>query len=337
MKSKLINVVLCGGSGTRLWPLSRQSKPKQFLQLFNGKSLFQHTLMRNGLLVDDIMLVTNQYQNNIAIQQAQDIGEVINNSILEPVGRNTAPAITLAALSCNPDDILIVTPSDHMIEDDERYKIAMESAIELAKQDYIVTFGIEPTNPNIGYGYIEHDIEDVLSFREKPDLKKAKEFIEVGNFLWNSGMFCFKASTFLYELKKFRLDIFDACIRAHQNSKDGNINLDLMNQIPEDSIDYAVLEKSKKIKTVPSEFYWTDLGTFDAIIDYFENGGEVDGFDNNNTQSISIFSDKKVFSTVDDLIIIDTEECIVILKRNESNSVKEIFQKVKQKYPHLTS
>ena len=200
---KVFNVILSGGSGTRLWPLSRHSKPKQFLQLFNNESLFQNTLKRNHNKVNGFALVTNKVQYDKAFQQTKALGLDIEFSVLEPVGRNTAPAIALAALSVSPDDILFVTPSDQMIADDENYFSALNRAIDLSQNDYLVTFGIKPTHPDTGFGYIQSNEEDVLAFKEKPNLEVAKEFFESGDYLWNSGMFCFKASTFLNELEKY--------------------------------------------------------------------------------------------------------------------------------------
>ena len=160
---KIINVILSGGSGTRLWPLSRAKKPKQFLPLFEGKSLFQHTLLRNKSIISDFMLITNSSQYIDAENQAENLGVQLSQKIIEPVGRNTAPAIALAALSTDKDAILFVTPSDHMTGDQENYEACVSKAIELANENYIVTFGIKPTEPHTGYGYIEFENDNVLN------------------------------------------------------------------------------------------------------------------------------------------------------------------------------
>lgn len=327
---KVVNVILSGGSGTRLWPLSRQSKPKQFLKIFNNESLFQHTLKRNAEIADDFLLITNEKQIDAALIQAKESGFNISKKIIEPIGRNTAPAIALAALSLDADDILIVTPSDHMISDMELYKKSMDRAVELANENYIVTFGIKPTEPNIGFGYIEVDGENVVCFREKPDLKTAKQFLEQGSFTWNSGIFCFKAVVFLEELKKYNAEMYQASVAAYATiDENGVVGLDAMLQIPEDSIDYAVLEKSAIIKTVTTSFNWSDLGSFDAIITYFEETKQVNGLRKIENLNSFVFSEKKVFTTIDNLIIVDTEDSLVILERNKTGDIKDIYNKVK--------
>ena len=199
---QITNVILSGGSGTRLWPLSRHSRPKQFLQLFENRSLFQHTMQRNAAFAQDFILVTNAQQAVMANAQAEELHTTIAQTLIEPVGRNTAPAIALACLASHPDTILFITPSDQMIVADDLYKKALERAATLAAQDYLVTFGIQPQHPDTGFGYIQADGENVSRFTEKPDLETAKSFLEAGNYYWNSGMFCFKASAFLAELEK---------------------------------------------------------------------------------------------------------------------------------------
>lgn len=333
--SKVVNVILSGGSGTRLWPLSRTSKPKQFLQLFDGLSLFQSTVKRNLDIVGDYLLVTNASQIFDAEEQANQIGTKISKRIVEPVGRNTAPAIALAALSLDDDAIMIVTPSDHMIGDANLYKSSMNRAIDLAEENYLVTFGIKPTEPNTGFGYIEYEGENVISFREKPDAKTAEKFFKQGNFNWNSGMFCFKASVFLEELKKHNAIMYETSVVAYKMAVNGNIDLKAMQNIPSDSIDYAVMEKSDKIKTISADFYWTDLGSFDAIINYFEEGKKVKELKEINNKSYA-FSEKKVFSAVENIVVVDTEDALVILEREKTGTIKEIYSKVKEELPNLT-
>lgn len=333
--SKIVNVILSGGSGTRLWPLSRASKPKQFLQLFDKLSLFQHTVKRNLDIVDDYLLVTNASQISDAEEQAKQIGIKINKRIIESVGRNTAPAIALAALSLDDDDIMIVTPSDHMIGDTNLYRTSMNRAIVLAEENYLVTFGIKPTEPNADFGYIEYSGENVVSFREKPDVKTAEKFLKQGNFNWNSGMFCFKVSVFLEELKKYNIMMYETSVATYNTAVNGNIGLKAMQNIPSGSIDYAVMEKSDKIKTISAGFYWTDLGSFDAIINYFEEGKQVEKFKEINNKSYA-FSDKKVISAVGNIVVVDTEDALVILERQKTGTIKEIYNKVKEELPNLT-
>ena len=336
---KIINVILSGGSGTRLWPLSRTHKPKQFLQIFEGKSLFQHTMERNQQVADEFMLITNEAQYEAAENQANDLGIAIAHKIIEPVGRNTAPAIALAALSVAEDAILFVTPSDHMTADEHNYKTCVSRAIELANENNIVTFGIKPTEPHTGYGYIEFEKEEVLKFREKPSAKDAQLFLEKGNFYWNSGMFCFKASVFLEELRNYHPEMLAACKKAMPSIRNGVVGLEAMKQIPADSIDYAVLEHSKVIKTVASNFYWTDLGSFDAIINYFEEGNEVDDLKQIETENGSsfVFSKKKVVcAEIANVIVVDTEDSILLLPRSKSDLVKGIYNGIKKTNSELT-
>ncbi|TRZ46037.1 mannose-1-phosphate guanylyltransferase [Robertkochia solimangrovi] len=328
--AKVYHTILSGGFGTRLWPLSRPDHPKQFLKIFNGSSLFQLTVERNTALVDATMILTNNSHIDFAKAQMAELGKEFDKQILEPVPRNTAPAIALAALAVAPEDILFVTPSDHMISDQEAYDRCVNRALELAESDYLVTFSIKPEYPETGYGYIEFDQENVLSFREKPDLKTAKEFLKSGNFYWNSGMFCFKAGVFLNELKLHSPEIYEASVKAHEKG----ITVETMSAIPEDSVDYAVFEKSTRIKTVPSDFNWQDLGNFDSLVSYFEKCGdlngickEVEGVENKNCFALA---KKKVLGIgLEDMIVVETENEILILPRKASQKVKEIYQKHK--------
>ena len=339
MKNKVVNVILSGGSGTRLWPLSRKNNPKQFLQIFDQKSLFQHTVLRNQEVSDEYMLITNEAQFSEAEKQGSQIGASIAHKIIEPIGRNTAPAIALAALSVSEETILFVTPSDHMIENGGCYKSTISRAIALANQNFIVTFGIKPTSPHTGFGYIEFDQEEVVKFREKPSAKEAELFLEKGNFYWNSGMFCFKAGVFLDELKKSAPEMLTACEKAVASMKNGKVSLDTMQKIPANSVDYAVLEHSKILKTIASRFCWTDLGSFDAIIDYYQDGNQVD-----NLQEIKhkegnsyVFSAKKVMGAeVSNLVVVDTEDAILVLPKNKSSVVKDIYDKIQNGNTELT-
>lgn len=321
---KLINVILSGGFGTRLWPLSTPENPKQFLKIFNGKSLFQHTVIRNRELVDANMILTNESHYKIASKQLEEIGGQFDYKVLEPVPRNTAPAITLAALSVDRDDVLFVTPSDHMIEDKEVYSKCVNDAVELAKKDFLVTFSIKPSFAETGYGYIEFDGNDVRSFREKPDLRTAKEFLSRGNFYWNSGMFCFKAGVYLDEIKKHSPEIFQKSVEAYG----AGIDEKTMSEIPEDSVDYAVFEKSNIIKTIPSSFSWSDLGNFDALIDYLDqcygNVENVRGVEVNDCRSYTM---KRVYGVgIEGLNIIETVDSIIILKAGQGQKVKEVYK-----------
>lgn len=326
--SRIINVILSGGFGTRLWPLSTPNNPKQFLKIFEGKSLFQHTVLRNENLVDANMILTNGSHYDLALKQINELDKKFDYKVLEPLPRNTAPAITLAALSVGKDDILFVTPSDHMIGDEDVYKDCVSQAIKLAKNNFLTTFSIKPSYAETGYGYIEFQGNDVLSFREKPDAKTAKGFVESGNFFWNSGMFCFKAGVFLNEIKKYSPKIYQQSLKAYENG----INESSMKEIPEDSVDYAVFEKSDKIKTIPSSFKWDDLGNFDSLINYFNQNSFNQSSLVRNVEGISVdnccaLSKKKVIGIgLSGLNIIETEDTILILPKGEGQLVKDLYK-----------
>src|SRR5690606_6773710 len=213
---KIVHVLLTGGIGSRLWPLSRKHSPKQYLNLIDGQSLFELTVQRNQSIADQIVVVGNKDNTHLSHKAMINCGLPYKN-IVEATPRNTAAAIAFAAFAVQPEDILIVTPSDHMIAGEQQYNDAMANGVEKAKEGYIVTFGIQPTRPETGYGYIEYDGDMVKSFREKPNLDTAEDFIERGNFLWNSGMFCFQASVFLEELRQYEPQVFDRAKLVWEN------------------------------------------------------------------------------------------------------------------------
>ncbi|BCD67945.1 mannose-1-phosphate guanylyltransferase/mannose-6-phosphate isomerase [Nitratiruptor sp. YY09-18] len=336
----MINIILSGGSGTRLWPLSRKLMPKQFLQLFDNKSLFQKTLQRNALLSDKILIISNEEQYFLANDQVDEIGIDPDGYILEPFGRNTAAAIAFGAMSVDEDELLFITPSDHLIEDEEKYHEAVQRAKDLAQNGGLVTFGIKPTEPHSGYGYIEANGEDVVKFHEKPDKQKAKEYLSKGNYYWNSGMFLFKAGIYLEELQKYAPELYESAKMAYENSKvDGKIRRitpEFMEKIPDISIDYAVMEKSDKIKMVPSNFQWSDVGSFDSLTDHIDNKTDNIEIESKNTFYYSD-NDKKLIATIgiEDLIIIDTNDALLIAKKGETQKVKELIGKLQTSHPEL--
>ncbi len=216
----MINLILCGGSGTRLWPISRTELPKQFVKIYGDQSLFQQTVDRNSAKCNEFMIVTNEKQFFLIQDQMDEIStELSFKTILEPVGRNTAPAIALACLELNYDDIVFVTPSDHVVRNIENYNIVLEKAKKFAEEGNLVTFGITPSYPETGFGYIEADGFSVKSFKEKPSKEVAEDYIAKGNYYWNSGMFCFKAGIFLEELNKFSPEMVSASKVAYENAK----------------------------------------------------------------------------------------------------------------------
>ncbi len=198
---KILQVILTGGVGSRLWPLSRKSRPKQYIPLFGDRSLFQLCAIRNRNLVSDVLIVGNQSNRSLSQDNLKEIGILDYKEIVEVTPRNTAGAIAFAAFSVPEDTILLVTPSDQVVTDENAYGNAIREAVKLAKEGHLVTFGIRPQRPETGYGYIEFEDNTVLSFREKPSKEKAEQYLKSGKYLWNSGMFCFKAGVFLEELK----------------------------------------------------------------------------------------------------------------------------------------
>ena len=327
----MINLILCGGSGTRLWPLSRTLMPKQFVKLFDGKSLFQLTIERNAPMCAEQLIVSNSEQYFLALDQLEELKKFNNHYLLEPIGRNTAPAIALACMALKSDDIVLVTPSDHLIKDQKAYENSVKKAIDYAKKDFLVTFGIKPTFAETGFGYIEAHGEDVKAFHEKPDVMTATSYLEAGNYYWNSGMFCFKAGVFLAELETYASEIFLTCKHAYEHAKREEIiriGYEDMLKIPEDSIDYAVMEKSQKVKVVPSDIGWSDVGSFDAL------SHELDNDASNNF----VFSHKHVsMIDVQDLIVIDTEDALLISQKGSSQKVKEIVGELKKANLELTT
>jgi len=329
--NSIIHVVLTGGVGSRLWPLSRKSQPKQYLEIFEGKSLFEMTVERNSHLADKVMVVGNIDNHHLS-------GKVMNKTqtsytnIVEATPRNTAAAIAFAAFASKPDDILIVTPSDHIIDKIEDYDNAINEAISKAKEGFIVTFGIIPTKPETGYGYIESKGDKVLSFREKPNETTAKEFIARGNFLWNSGMFCFKANVLLEELKQFQPDIYEKSKIAWEASKEGFLNLELSLQIPSISIDYAVMERSKKIKVVPASFSWSDLGSFESVYEYLVSKGHP--IDSNGNMVIGCDS-HTTFLGLRNTIFVHTDTANLILQKENSQDVKDIYNELEKQKSDL--
>ncbi|MGB5918368.1 mannose-1-phosphate guanylyltransferase/mannose-6-phosphate isomerase [Arcobacter sp.] len=358
----MTNLILCGGSGTRLWPISRTLMPKQFVKLFNDtpehnllkdnlprKSLFQLTVERNSKVCDKSFIVSNTEQYFLALDQLEENSKFkIQDSkfLLEPIGRNTAPAIALACMALDKEEIVLVTPSDHLIKNEIEYKKVINQAKEFATDNKLVTFGITPTFAETGYGYIESENKyDVKAFHEKPDQNIATQYLKAGNYYWNSGMFMFKAGVFLNELKKYSPKIYETCKVAFDNKKDQNsilrIEYSQMEVIPSDSIDYAVMEKSNLVKVIPSDISWSDVGSFDSLYD------ELPKDENNNTindNHISIDSknnliygnDRKI-ATVDmeDCIIVDTGDAILISKKGSSQKVKQVVQKLKEQKSEL--
>ena len=337
-------ILLSGGSGTRLWPLSRKLMPKQFLKLFEDKSLFQKTIERNSKVSNKLMVITNLDQYFIALDQLEELNNKFNientKFLLEETGKNTAPAIAFAALESDEDEILFIIPADHLIKNEDKYKKAIEKAKELAEKDYLVTFGITPSEPHTGYGYIEANGENVVKFHEKPDLKTAQEYLKKGNYYWNSGMFMFKAGVFLNELKKHSPEVYEEVLKSYekrQKVSENQIRLKEMQNIPDISIDYAVMEKSDRIKVVKSEFDWNDVGSFDSLIKEIPSHEAIEIDSKNN---FYYKDDKeKVIATIglEDYIIVDTKDALLIIKKDKSQKVKDIVNILKKEKPEIVN
>ncbi len=340
-------IIMAGGSGTRLWPLSRKHYPKQFLPLTGKFTMMQETILRlQGLDIAPPLLICNEEHRFIAAEQVRQIESEHSGVLLEPVGRNTAPAIALAALKAQEDGsdpLLLVLAADHVIEDVDAFHKAVKQAQAQAEQGKLVTFGIVPNKPETGYGYIQQgevcgDAFEVAAFVEKPNLNKAQAYISSGEYLWNSGMFLFKASRYLSELEQFQPDIYSACKKSMANSQQDmdfiRIDKDAFDACPEDSIDYAVMERTADAVVVPMDAGWNDVGGFSALWDVSEkceNGntdkGDVLHVETSNTLTIS---ENKLVATVgvDNLIIIDTKDALLVAHRDRAQEVKKVVQQL---------
>lgn len=373
----MTNIILCGGSGTRLWPLSRELMPKQFIKLFDAnlgansalnsvnlaqtqqekftqknkeKSLFQLCFQRNAMLCENFLVVSNEEQYFLALDQISELesrnsseNSAINSItfLLEPLPKNTAAAITLSVLSLDKDELCLVTPSDHLIKNQAGYEKIILQAAQLAKQNFIVLLGIKPDSAQTGFGYIKmNDNGDVLGFYEKPDLKSAQKYLKDGNFFFNSGIFIFKASFFLKQMQKFAPKILKACEDALKNAvKESNlirIKREDMEKIPENSIDYALMEKADKLKLIQAEFEWSDLGSFEALYDAFDKDktGNVIKAKTLNLDSKGNFiyssNAKKLIATseIENLIIIDSEDALLLVPKSRAQRVKELVSRL---------
>jgi mannose-1-phosphate guanylyltransferase len=336
---------MAGGSGTRLWPLSRAARPKQFLMLNGDKTMLQQTLERlSGLPTSESITICNEEHRFFVAEQMREIGAV-GKIILEPVSRSTAPAVALAALEAQDEDaLLLVLPADHVVLDEDAFRQSVELAIPLAQAGKLVTFGIAPTEAHTGYGYIRvgEEIEcgfKVATFTEKPDADTAANYLSSGGYFWNSGMFLFKASSYLSELSKYRPDISGACEEAFSNSSTDLdfIRLDpvAFEACPEDSIDYAVMERTEHAVVVPMEAGWNDIGSWSSLWEL----SEKDGAGNSTTGDVILLdvtnsmikSESQLVTLigVDDLTVVSTRDALLVASRHRVEDTKAIVSTLK--------
>lgn len=348
----LLPIILCGGAGSRLWPVSRESHPKPFIRLADGESLLQKAFLRAARLadVDEVLTVTNRdlfFKTEDEYREVNATG-LATSFILEPFGRNTAAAIAAAtvyvAATHGEQAVMLVLAADHLINDQSAFADAVEKASLLAKGGRVVTFGIQPDSPETAYGYIEADGTDIVRFVEKPDHTHAQQYVESGRFLWNSGMFCFAAGTMLRELAEHCphiLEAVKACIDVSPSSVStgGGAQIRLepnsFGAVPDVSVDYAVMEKCQHGSVVPCSIGWSDVGSWTALGDLAtpdEHGNRVDGeallVDVKNSYLQS--SERLIGAVgVENLIVIDTPDALLIATRSRAQDVKQIYAELK--------
>ncbi|MFP5519455.1 MAG: mannose-1-phosphate guanylyltransferase/mannose-6-phosphate isomerase [Bdellovibrionia bacterium] len=337
----MIPVIISGGSGTRLWPLSRNKFPKQFVNLF-GASLQSKTIKRL-LPLGEPLILTNSQLKVLTEKQLQEL-KLKLPVLYEPVAKNTAPAVAFLCqylkYQNQSEQVVVVCPSDHLIRNEEMFRRSLSLAERYAKEGQVITLGISPTSPETGYGYIEADHQEcdevfkVLKFHEKPQLDKAKEYLAAGNFYWNAGIFVFKVSTMLSHLQKHSPEVFN-CI---QNLKPDLSNLkEVFTAMPSISIDYAVMEKltSQELRVMPAAFDWSDVGSWDSVVEQREPAQNNILLDTKEVHFLGL--EHKTYSAigVNDLVIIDTEDALLVARRGDTQRVREVVDYLKKNKPAL--
>lgn len=342
-------VIIAGGVGSRLWPLSRSCFPKQFIDLISSNSLLQDTFLRlPSDLFSSPYVVCNESTRFLVAEELKSINITKPNIILEPFGKNTAPAIALAALHAienGSDPVLVILPSDHVIHNHQVFQDVLHDANILAETGKLVTFGIVPKHPETGYGYIKQGAKlstgfEVAKFVEKPSLEVAQNYLQSGDYLWNSGMFVFKASVYLKELKKFSSDIYNTCYQAIQDSSDDldfiRIPSSIFEKCTNDSIDCAVMEKTSDSVVIPLDAGWNDVGSWSSLYDIskkdIDNNVVIGDVISQDTENSYIRAGDKLITTlgVKDLIIVDTKDALMVAHRNNTQDVKLIVDNLKK-------
>ncbi|MEH6347858.1 MAG: mannose-1-phosphate guanylyltransferase/mannose-6-phosphate isomerase [Bermanella sp.] len=349
--NQITPVILCGGSGTRMWPVSRTDYPKQFLNLVGGElSIFQATLLRMPKECQPAILVCNEHHRHILSEQVGQLEVPVGSVILEAASKNTAAAITLAALSAikeGKDPILLVVPSDHIVKDKAEFLRCVQRGIKQATQDKLVAMGVQPNHPETGYGYIqrgEEIAEDTFiinRFVEKPDYQSAKEFINSGDYFWNSGMFMFKASVFLDEMSRYSADIFQICKKSlKKRQKDSlfiSVDKATFEQCPSDSIDYAVMEKTSCASVVALHSPWSDIGSWSSVWDVAEKDKDGNCLQGDvicqNGKNNFVHSSHRLVSLVgmDNAVVVETSDAVLVVNKCHDQDIKALVSELKGK------
>ncbi len=349
MENNKYCVIMAGGIGTRFWPKSRQSMPKQFLDILGtGKSFIRHTYERFEKLVppENFLVVTNIKYKQLVLEHLPELKE--EQILCEPIGRNTAPCIAYAAytlLKKNPDAEMIVTPSDHMILNEDDFRVIIKECMEFAAgHDAMLTVGIKPTRPETGYGYIQVSDNQIISkvkcFTEKPNLELAQTFIQCGEFFWNSGIFIWKVNTIIEAFKKYLPDhhqLFSAVLKAQTSEEERNIAETAFSECRAISIDYGIMEKADNVYVRCGEFGWSDVGTWGSVYqhsrkDRYANAIPQEGCYVYDTRSsiVSVPKDKiAIISGLKEYIVVDTDDVLMICPRSEEQSIKKFIDEVK--------
>jgi mannose-1-phosphate guanylyltransferase len=345
----IVPVILSGGSGTRLWPVSRPDRPKQLLPLTADETMLQLTAVRTrgfeGAVIDRTMLVCNAAHADMVDDQLRESGVTDYRVILEPAGRNTAPAIALAALEAKPDDALLVMPSDHVIADLPAFHAAIARALPLVADGWLVTFGITPDAPETGYGYIQMgqtcgtDVHEVQRFVEKPDAANAERMLAEGGHVWNAGIFLFRADAYLAALERHRPDMLAAVRTAMAEARREGAHIfpdaEAFHACPSDSVDYAVMEREKRVACVPVSMGWSDVGSWDSLHTISDRCGDDNAVRGDalllGARNCLVHSDgpRVTLVDVDDLIVVVSQGDVMILKRGESQKVRKVTEALK--------